>query len=132
MEPEFISDDHRTYCLIIPRTCETEETEFFTQSTDYFQVGFIRRKAGELIKRHYHPKTERRIDATWEFLLVRSGAMTITVFDEQNEPVAERRLEEGDAVLFMGGGHGFVAHGELTLLEVKQGPYVGAKDKVHF
>ena len=132
MEPEFISDNERTYCMILPRACRSDATRFFSKTDDPLQVGLICRRAGERIDRHFHLPFERHLDSTWEFLLVRNGSMTVTIYDDGKESIAERRLEEGDAILLMGGGHGFVAHDDLTLLEVKQGPYAGGSDKEQF
>ncbi len=45
---------------------------------------------------------------------------------------AEQLLGEGDAVVLVRGGHGFQVLEDLEMIEVKQGPYMGEKDKVRF
>ena len=132
MQPELIKDEKRSYCMIIPRSFTCDTTTFFSADDDLLQVGFVCREAGQGIPRHDHLERVRTIDRTWEFLLVRSGSMTMSIYNDDRKPIAERRLETGDAVLLMGGGHGFVAHKELTLLEVKQGPFQEGRDKERF
>lgn len=132
MQPEFVSDGKRNYCMIIRRNLSAAVTTFFSADPDLLQVGLVCRDAGDPIPRHFHVKNERRIGHTWEFLLVRKGSMTLTLFDDDKHPFAERLLEEGDAVLLMAGGHGFLPHDDLVLLEVKQGPFTEGKDKERF
>ncbi len=132
MQPELVTDGRRAYCMIIRRGLSADVTTFFSGDSDLLQVGLVCRRAGEPIPRHLHVKNERRIDHTWEFLLVRKGSMTLTLFDDDRQPFAERVLEEGDAVLLMAGGHGFLPHEDLVLLEVKQGPFTEGKDKERF
>ena len=43
-----------------------------------------------------------------------------------------RELAAGDVVLLAGGGHGFEVLEEIEMIEVKQGPYAGDKDKTRF
>ena len=41
-------------------------------------------------------------------------------------------LHEGDLVLLSEGGHGIEVIEEARIIEVKQGPFVGGKDKTRF
>ena len=132
MSLEFVNHDGRTYCLIIRRTASSDSTAFLTSDDSPLQVGFIKRLGGEPIPRHVHIPQKRTIDQTWEFLLVREGAMTMTIYSDDRQRLSEHVLEEGDSVLLMGGGHGFEPRGDLLLLEVKQGPYTEGKDKERF
>ena len=38
----------------------------------------------------------------------------------------------GDIILLVSGGHGFQVIEEIEMIEVKQGPYTGDKDKKRF
>ena len=41
-------------------------------------------------------------------------------------------LEQGDVILLAFGGHGFKIIDDAEIIEVKQGPYAGEKDKIRF
>ena len=41
-------------------------------------------------------------------------------------------LEAGDIILLAAGGHGFEVIEEVEMVEIKQGPYLGDRDKVRF
>lgn len=67
-----------------------------------------------------------------EVVVVRSGHCQIEVYDEHKSLVATRDLYKSDVVLMVGGGHGFRINEDTVLLEIKQGPYLGADDKELF
>ena len=67
-----------------------------------------------------------------EVLVVMSGHCQIEVYDEQKSLVTVRDLYKNDVVLMVGGGHGFQIKEDTVLLEIKQGPYLGADDKELF
>ena len=50
----------------------------------------------------------------------------------QREYLESRILVAGDVVLLARGGHGFEMLEDSELIEVKQGPYAGDKDKTRF
>lgn len=132
MNIERVDDGDRDYCLIIRAAEHAEATQFLGSDDDPLQVGFIRRAKGEQILPHVHLVGNRHISQTWEFLLVRRGAMKMHIYDDELRLLADKTLNQGDAVLLMGGGHSFEALDELELLEVKQGPYLGDGDKRRF
>ena len=41
-------------------------------------------------------------------------------------------LNKGDIILLIKGGHGFSVIEDVKMIEVKQGPYAGDKDKIRF
>jgi len=129
---EFVCHDGRPYALVIHRSMRPDATTFLTEDQHLLQAGFIVRKGGEPIARHYHLEAKRQVSETWEFLLVRQGSTTVTLYGSECEPIAQRLLQKGDAILLMGGGHGFEVHEDLVLLEIKQGPFVGTLDKERF
>jgi mannose-6-phosphate isomerase-like protein (cupin superfamily) len=67
-----------------------------------------------------------------EVLVVRSGQCQIEVYDQEKNLVTTRDLYKNDVVLMVGGGHGFQIREDTVLLEIKQGPYLGADDKELF
>ena len=53
-------------------------------------------------------------------------------YDDYKDYLESRILEEGDTILLTSGGHGFKVLEEVEMIEVKQGPYSGEKDKIRF
>jgi hypothetical protein len=129
---EFVCHEGRPYALIIHGGMQPEATTFLTDDEHLLQVGFIVRKGGEPILPHLHLEAIRKVNETWEFLWVRQGSTTVTLYSSDRQPIAQRLLRQGDAILLMGGGHGFEVHEDLVLLEIKQGPFVGTLDKERF
>ena len=41
-------------------------------------------------------------------------------------------MEQGDIVILVAGGHGFEMLEDTVLMEIKQGPYTGLKEKERF
>jgi len=96
------------------------------------QVGFVVYPAGGEIARHEHVPLERRLDKTCEVLIVRSGSCDVDLYDGDRRLVATERLETGDVILLVEGGHGLRMNEDTVLLEVKQGPYTGLGEKERF
>jgi mannose-6-phosphate isomerase-like protein (cupin superfamily) len=58
--------------------------------------------------------------------------MKVNFYDEDDAYFTSRELKTGDVILLASGGHGFEFLEETELIEVKQGPYAGDKDKERF
>ena len=52
--------------------------------------------------------------------------------NDSQDYVESRILSEGDVILLAAGGHGFKMIESSEMIEVKQGPYCGERDKVRF
>jgi mannose-6-phosphate isomerase-like protein (cupin superfamily) len=126
---EIISADGQTLCYVIRASTRPKQTTFITPPDAKQQVGFIVYPKGGAIARHIHRPLERHIIGMAEVLVVRSGHCQIEVYDEHESLVAVRDLYQNDVVLMVGGGHGFQVKEDTVLLEIKQGPYLGANDK---
>ncbi len=129
---EIITANGQTLCYVIQKETKPEQTTFITPPEGKQQVGFIVYPKGGVIARHVHKPLERHIKGMNEVLIVRSGHCQIEVYDEQKSLVAVRDLYQGDVVLMVAGGHGFQIKEDTVLLEIKQGPYLGADDKELF
>ena len=116
---------------IIRNTEITEGIHFPTNEDGELQVGFMKRKKNYMIKKHMHPERRRNIYRTTEVLLVKSGCVVATIFDTENRHVAERELTSGDILIIFTGWHQFVFQEDSELIEVKQGPFIAALDKVY-
>lgn len=60
------------------------------------------------------------------------GELRVDFYDDDRTYIESRILEGGDVILLASGGHGFEVLEEIEMLEVKQGPYAGDKDKTRF
>jgi hypothetical protein len=126
---ELITADGQPLCYVIRGQVHPSNTTFITPPEAKQQVGFIVYRKGGVIARHVHRPLERHIIGMAEVVVVRSGSCQIEVYDEQENLVAVRDLHQNDVVLMVGGGHGFKILEDTILLEIKQGPYLGADDK---
>jgi len=129
---ELITANGQALCYVIRESTQPKQTTFITPPDSKQQVGFIVYPKGGVIARHIHRPLERHIIGMAEVLVVRSGHCQIEVYDEQENLVAVRDLYHNDVVLMVGGGHGFQIKEDTVLLEIKQGPYLGAEDKKLF
>lgn len=105
---------------------------FVTPDEANLQVGFIVYAAGGQIARHAHRPIERTIRGMSEVLVVREGRCEFDLYDDARALVATREVCRGDVLVLVGGGHGFRLMEDTVLLEVKQGPYLGADEKERF
>lgn len=105
---------------------------FLTENEWEMQIAVIAKKKGEVIDKHIHPKLLRTVYNTPETLLLRKGKVKVTVFDERKNWIREIVLNKGDMLLQLAGGHGFEILEDSELLEIKQGPFAGTKDKIRF
>ena len=100
---------------------------FFSMDTDYIQVGTWGYDSGKELLAHTHNKVEREVLWTQEVLYVRKGSIKAKIYDTAENLVAELVVQEGDIVILLRGGHGYSILEDYTqVLEVKNGPYVGA------
>jgi hypothetical protein len=129
---EWILLGDRPLAVIISREFEPMATQFITPPQGVQQVGFVKYPQGGTIARHFHTPLERHLVGTPETLLVRSGKVEVSLYDDEQALVARRILEVGDVLVLLGGGHGFEMLEDTVLLEVKQGPYTGLVEKARF
>ena len=69
---------------------------------------------------------------TQEVLFIKKGILRVDFYDEYEDYLESRDLRAGDVILLVSGGHGFRVLEEVEMIEVKQGPYAGDKDKKRF
>ena len=109
-----------------------DRTTFLTPDDCNLQVGHVVYPAGSEIARHMHLSIERHIVGTTEVLIVERGRCSVDVYAEDRRVVATRELVAGDILIAVGGGHGFRVLEDTVLLEIKQGPYPGGREKERF
>ena len=84
------------------------------------------------IQPHMHNAVQRNVQFTKEVLFIKSGKVRVDFYDDEKKYIESRVLVSGDVILLAFGGHGFEMLEDSEIIEVKQGPYVGEKDKTRF
>ena len=124
--------DGQTLAYVVRARWQPQATEFVTPDSFSLQMGMIVYGKGQSIMPHMHLPITRSVQGTNEVVTVRSGACDVDLYDDGRTLVATRRLERGDVILLLGGGHGFRMREDTVLFEVKQGPFAGGRDKERF
>ena len=106
--------------------------QFFTRDDYSQQLASMSYPAGKVIPAHTHNPVRREVFYTQEALFIRKGKVRVDFYSQQREYRKSRMLGRGDVILLIAGGHGFEVIEELNMVEVKQGPYAGEKDKTRF
>lgn len=129
---ENIYHNEQLISVIIKSQYRSKNIEFFTPDDFSQQLAYMNRPKGYEIPPHVHNPVRREVSYTQEVLFIRSGSVRIDYYDDDKNYLKSRMLESGDVVLLSGGGHGFVMREDSEIIEVKQGPYAGEKDKTRF
>ena len=127
-----IIDKGQLIAVIIPAEFEKDGIEFFTPHELSQQLAYMKHPAAYEIMPHTHNKIDRKVQNTLETLFIRKGRVRIDFYSEKREFIGDRVVKTGDVVLLVSGGHGFTMLDEAEMIEVKQGPYTGDKDKIRF
>lgn len=118
--------------IIIGSSFKKEGIAFFTEDHFSQQLGYMNRPKGYIIEPHRHNIVSREVVLTQEVLFIKSGKVRVDFYDNEQNYLQSRILNTGDVVLLASGGHGFEMLENAEIIEVKQGPYVGERDKVRF
>lgn len=120
-------------CAIILRVDYDESgIKFFTANDLSQQLALISYKPGKIIPAHTHQHVRREVFQTQEALFIRKGKLRVDFYTPGQDYHCSRVLGQGDVILLIAGGHGFEVLEDLNMVEVKQGPYAGDRDKVVF
>ena len=117
--------------IVSHRFCEPG-VHFFTPGEFSQQLAYMRHPAGKIIDPHVHNPVPREVQYTQEVLFLKRGRLRVDFFDPEQRYLEDRILEAGDIILLATGGHGFEVLEEIEMIEVKQGPYAGDRDKTRF
>lgn len=117
---------------IVRSTYHNSGIGFFSEENDGLQLGYMNRPDGHVIVPHTHNKIKREVYYTEEILFIRSGEVRVDFYDDNQQYIESHMVHSGDIVILKGGGHGFKVLERADIFEVKQGPYLGAQDKVRF
>jgi hypothetical protein len=107
-----------------------EGANFITSNKDPLQLGFINYPSNHIIKPHFHLKRKKIINTCPEVLIVQSGVLNVFFYTKNNQKInITKKLKSGDIIFLLQGGHGFKISKKISLIEIKQGPYLINKDK---
>lgn len=118
--------------LIIRADFDKPGIHFFTPDNFSQQLACMSHPKGKKIAPHVHNPVQRQVLYTQEVLIIRKGRIRVDLYSSQKEYLESRELQSGDVILLCGGGHSFEMLEETSMIEVKQGPYSGDKDKTCF
>ena len=125
---EIKSPDGTTLAIIVSRRFRKDGINFISKSDFPLQVGINSYEEGEEIAPHVHKDREITINRIQEVLYMKSGGAVLSLYDTNRELFKSYTLAAGDLIFLIAGGHGFKMLKDTTIIEVKQGPYLG-KDK---
>jgi hypothetical protein len=129
---ERITHKNQLLAIIIGNSYHKEGISFFTEDHFSQQLGYMNRPKGYVIDPHRHNIVAREVVLTQEVLFIKSGKVRVDFYDDDQTYLLSRILNSGDVILLAAGGHGFEMMEPSEIIEVKQGPYVGERDKVRF
>lgn len=118
--------------MIIRNDYVSEGVNFITPDEYSQQVAYMHHPVGKVIDAHLHNPIHRNVVLTQEVLFIKKGRLRVDFYDNYEDYLESVILEAGDVILLVSGGHGFTVLDEVEMIEVKQGPYSGDRDKVRF
>ena len=118
--------------IILRSEHKSEGIEFFTPDEFPQQLGYMFHKKGHKVKPHMHNRVERKVSYTFEVLFIKSGKVRVDFYNSNKTFLKSDILNSGDVILLAFGAHGFEMLEDAEMIEVKQGPYAGDKDKTRF
>jgi len=129
---EKIIHDDKILAIILSSGFKQDGIEFFTDDNFSQQLGYMNRPKDYIIPPHRHNPVSREVVLTQETLFIKSGKVRVDFYDDKQTYLESRVVSKGDVVLLAAGGHGFKMLEPSEIVEVKQGPYAGERDKVRF
>ncbi|MBE6091624.1 MAG: hypothetical protein E7201_00370 [Selenomonas ruminantium] len=108
---------------------------FFSEAKDFIQVGvWGHYEQGQKLQAHMHNCFERIAERTFEALYVIKGSLEAAIYDQKEQLVGKVKVSQGEILVLLACGHGYnILDEDTTVLEVKNGPYMGAeKDRYRF
>ena len=105
---------------------------FFTPNSTTQQFGYMKHKKGYVIEPHQHNKRLTKILSTTEVILLLKGILRVDFYENKKKYLFSKIINTKDIIMLVHGGHGFKVLKNAEMIEVKQGPYSLAKDKIKF
>ena len=130
---ENITYKKKLYALIIRRQFRKKNgINFFTSKEATQQFGFMKHKKNHIIMPHKHNKRLTKILTTTEVIILLKGILRVDFYNEKKNYLFSKKVYADDIIMLVNGGHGFKVLKNVEMIEVKQGPYHSASDKIKF
>lgn len=129
---EKVIHDHKVLAIIIRSDYHEDGIHFLTEEDYSQQLAYMHHPKGKIIDAHVHNFESRNVVYTQEVLVIRKGVIRVDFYQENRSYIESYILYAGDIILLASGGHGFEVLEEVEMVEIKQGPYLGERDKVKF
>ena len=131
MKTEEIMDGDLVLAIVIRDEDWEEGLNFVSPEGDYQQVGIWGYNKGKKLAPHIHLVMPREVLRTQEIVFVKEGSIRADIYTEKGGFLKSVDLNRGDTIILLKGGHGYeILEDDTRVLEVKNGPYVGAdKDR---
>jgi hypothetical protein len=129
---EVIQYQNEVLAYILRDDYHKQGLSFFTPDNYSQQLAYMSHPAGKLIDAHVHNDIAREVKKTQEVLIIKAGKLRVDLYSENKTYFESRILYAGDIILLASGGHGFEVLEDVRMVEIKQGPYAGDKDKTKF
>ena len=130
---EKIYNQKKLYGLIVRRSYQNKKgVSFFTDKKATQQFGYMNHKKNHYILPHRHNKRQSKILLTTEVIIILKGILRVDFYNDKEKYLFSKKLYENDLIMLSNGGHGFKVLKDVKMIEVKQGPYSLAMDKVKF
>lgn len=125
--------DNIEYAIIIRANHQADGIEFLTRGDYSQQIAYMHHPADKVIDAHVHNHEKRDVSLMQEVLIIKKGKLRVDFyFPDERKYLGSISLEKDDIILLAYGGHGFKVLEEVEMVEVKQGPYLGERDKSRF
>src|SRR5882724_7300228 len=102
-----IRDGETLLARFIPADAWKQGLSFFTDDSDFIQVGSWNYDAGKSLLPHVHNHVERVVLWTQEVIYVRKGSLLATVFNREGRAIEDVEVGTGDTLVLIDGGHGY-------------------------
>ncbi len=129
---EQIINNNKIIAILIRESFQESGVHFFTPDEFSQQLAYMNHSAGKVIEPHVHNPVHRKVLYTQEVLVIKRGKLKVDFYSDDKQYLESRILEKGDVLLLASGGHGFEVIEDVTMFEIKQGPYAGDTDKTRF
>ena len=118
--------------VIVRKEYHKEGISFITPDEFTLQLGFMNHPDGHKIQPHMHQPVKRETIGTKEVLIIQKGVLRIDFYSFSKEYLESRELSAGDVILLISAGHGMTVVEPVSMIEVKNGPYISEQDKEKF
>lgn len=128
MKTQKITDNGQVLAIIIKDAEWEKGLHFISAAEDFQQVGTWGYDQGHKLAPHIHLNAPRTVTRTQEVIFIKNGRLKADIYNEDKKFVTSVELNKGDTAILLSGGHGYeILENDTQVLEIKNGPYLGAE-----